>query len=235
MKLWKLGLIVLLLQHLSFPLLSHASGVVDVTTLGVLADGKESSTKKIQEALDAGSIQLFVPPGDYQIGSLRIPANSYFSSSAGVRFHIEGKAILNRELFSLKGGNTLNELGDIGWEKEGSYINFGFQAAGWGIITKLPLSSKTERVVIGNYGLQQYKFDVDWIGDTVVGISPDLTNAKTGFTRVMDCLMPASYGDEGIGPIYRRSEWTKQSSLPDPYAVAPNRVCNIDWYSLKKS
>lgn len=118
---------------------------------------------------------------------------------------------------------------------DGAFLDFGFQKAGTQIAVRFSLPEASESVVIGNQGAQQYRFQVDWRGDTILGIAPDPTNARTGYTGLMDRSMPTSYGDAGIGPIYQRQQWRKGNKPKTNYPVATNRRCYIDWYSLRGS
>ena len=108
------------------------------------------------------------------------------------------------------------------------FLHFGPVAAGARIEITFPLPERTESVTIGNQGFQQYRFDVQWRGDTVTSISPDPANASTGRSRIMDRRTAVSYGDKGVGPIYQH----RCETAEDPAAPLSAAPVAIDWYSL---
>jgi Beta-L-arabinofuranosidase, GH127 len=115
---------------------------------------------------------------------------------------------------------------------EGPFLNLGTRQPGDTVELTFPLEERVEEVVIGNAGHQQYRFSVAWRGDTVLSVKPDPANASSGFTQLMGRRMPASYGSEGLGPIYRRGHWSH--GLKVPPADTPLCASPIDWYRLAR-
>jgi hypothetical protein len=113
---------------------------------------------------------------------------------------------------------------------EGAYLNLGPQSSGNTIELAFPLPERSERIVIGNAGFQQYEFHLHWRGDTVMSINPSPQNASAGFSRVMRKSVPTSYADRGRGPIYQRDKWA--SGLKVGLAQIPTTPSKIDWYRL---
>ena len=116
---------------------------------------------------------------------------------------------------------------------EGPYLNFGAKRPGDTMELTFPLGERSEGITVGNAGFQQYRFGLEWRGDTVLSVKPDPSNASSGFTRVMQRRMPTSYADAGIGPIYKRSEWLRGLSVSP--AVIPTAAPTIDWYQLREA
>ncbi len=70
---------------------------VDVLTLGVTTDGKTNSAPAIQKALDSGKTDLYVPPGDYLLGPLTLPADARITFSPKARIQITATDFLYTE------------------------------------------------------------------------------------------------------------------------------------------
>jgi hypothetical protein len=126
---------------------------------------------------------------------------------------------------------TIDGKKDAAGKVEGAYLHFGRQKAGAEIALSFALPARSEKITIGNEGFQQYEFDIDWLGDTVLAIKPNPKNGRSGYTRVTKSTIPSSYGGDGTGPIYQRSGW-RRNGKPTQYNVATDRACRIDWYSL---
>jgi len=93
-----------------------------------------------------------------------------------------------------------------------------------------PMPERSESIRVGNAGYQQYRFDLQWRGDTLLAVLPDPTNPSSGYTRLMDTRVHTSYGDRGIGPIYQRQGWSAGLVVtPAPLVVASP---DEDWYTL---
>jgi hypothetical protein len=115
-------------------------------------------------------------------------------------------------------------------QAQGPYLSFGHGPAGTVIELSLPLPKRRQSLTIGNHGYQQYRYDVDWRGDTVTAIRPDPANAVDAFTKLMNKRVTAFYNREGPGPLYRRQSWSAGLEVqPAPAAVA---TAKVDWYKL---
>jgi hypothetical protein len=115
---------------------------------------------------------------------------------------------------------------------DGLFINAGRLKASDILEIKLPLSERTETVVIGNEGYQQYRFEARWKGDTVVDMQPDPSNAATGFSRLMKKPTRTFYGPEAPGRIYQRKMYEASVSEVTPSCPVTDER-KIDWYSLQ--
>jgi hypothetical protein len=114
---------------------------------------------------------------------------------------------------------------------EGTFINVGKLKTGDILEIQLPLPERTETVVIGNEGYQQYRFEARWKGDTVIDMQPDPANAPTGFTDLMNKRVRTYYGPEAPGRIYQRKMYeTSASEITPSCTVTDER--KIDWYRL---
>jgi hypothetical protein len=133
---------------------------------------------------------------------------------------------VNRDEVRLSvGGRSISPI----WE--GVFVNAGRLKAGEVVEIKLPLLERTEEVVVGNEGHQQYRYRVHWKGDMVMKIEADPTNAATGYTWLMDKRMKTFYGPDAPGQIYRRESY--ESAKSSTMRSNPtNDERRIDWYSL---
>jgi len=115
--------------------------------------------------------------------------------------------------------------------QDGAFINAGKLKDGDVLEIKFPLPSRKEDFVIGNKGFQQYRFQAEWKGDTVVGITPDPGNAATGISRIKNNQVKLYYGSDAPGMIYQRNSY--RTCPDDLSASAPAMdTGSIDWYSL---
>lgn len=62
---------------------------------------------------------------------------------------------------------------------------------------------RTETVVIGNAGHQQYRYAVTWSGSTVTRLEADPGNARLGRSHLMAEPVPLYYGPDGPHPLYQ--------------------------------
>lgn len=98
-----------------------ASGsMVNVLSLGVPNDGSQSATAKLQAAMDGGQRQLVFPPGDYLIGTLRLPKGTVWQSSPETRFHIELPVVTGRTILVIQGGDVLIDGGSFIFSRMGA-------------------------------------------------------------------------------------------------------------------
>ena len=110
------------------------------------------------------------------------------------------------------------------------FLSFGHVRAGTVIELIFPLPPRRQSVTIGNRGFQQYHFDVDWRGDTVMAVRPDPANPADAFTKLMNKRVPAFYNCKGPGPLYQRQGWVAGLKVkPATCVTAPTTV---DWYRL---
>jgi hypothetical protein len=78
---------------------------------------------------------------------------------------------------------TIDGKKDAAGKVEGAYLHFGRQKAGAEIALSFALPARSEKITIGNEGFQQYEFDIDWLGDTVLAIKPNPKNGRSGYPR----------------------------------------------------
>ncbi|HEX7434041.1 MAG TPA: hypothetical protein VF326_10300 [Anaerolineaceae bacterium] len=123
-----------------------------------------------------------------------------------------------------------SEGSSVRFIQDGPFLFFGHQSAGSVIEVTFPNPERAESITVGNAGYQQYRFDLQWRGDTLLAVLPDPTNPSSGYTRLMDTRVHTSYGDRGIGPIYQRQGWSAGLVVtPAPLVVASP---DVDWYTL---
>ena len=115
---------------------------------------------------------------------------------------------------------------------DGLFINVGGLKTSDILEIKMPLPERTETVVIGNEGYQQYRYEARWKGDTVVDMQPDPSNAATGFSRLMKKHTQTFYGPEAPGRIYQRKMYETPASEVTPACPVTDER-KIDWYSLR--
>jgi hypothetical protein len=119
---------------------------------------------------------------------------------------------------------------EIGVKPQGPYLDFGSVPAGTVIDLSFPLPQRLQSLTLGNRGFQQYRFDVDWRGDTVMAIRPDAANAADAFTKLMKKRVTAFYNREGPGPLYQRQGWS--AALKVVPATSVSAAAAVDWYKL---
>ena len=83
---------------------------------------------------------------------------------------------------------------------DGPYLSFGRLPAGAVLDLSFPLPKRRKNITIGNEGFQQYQFQVDWRGDTVLGIKPDSSNPHDAFSKLMGKRVTAFYHGPAPGP-----------------------------------
>jgi len=130
---------------------------------------------------------------------VRIPE---FTSFAEIRAEAGGKPVAARE-----------------W---GNYIELGHRPAGERFVIRYPLPVSTEAVHIGNPGHRQYTYRATWKGDTVVAMEPGGNDYVTGYSDFDKSQVPIFYGEEGPGPLYRRSDWLPNAE-PEPTLLGMDR------------
>lgn len=113
---------------------------------------------------------------------------------------------------------------------EGPYLDFGKQRTGTVLELTFSLPVQHQNIVIGNHGHQQYSFDVDWRGETVMAIRPDLANPMDARSTLAGKRVTSFYNRKGPGPLYQRQSWSEGSVVtPASTVSAPMQV---DWYTL---
>lgn len=70
-----------------------------------------------------------------------------------------------------------------------------------------------------------------WKGDTVVQVSPNPNNARTGYSDLIKRNTSLYYSGEGPGKLYDRSHLLCESARAQRSNVNIDRT-TIDWYSL---
>jgi hypothetical protein len=179
----------------------------DMLSVNMLID------KKISEA----KITSFIP--------FKGLARVEVARDCSVRFRVSPDIKMDDVRLSV-GGKSITPI------SQGVFISAGKLKAGDVLEITLPLPGKTQEVVIGNVGYQQYRYKATWKGDTVVEIQADPTNAATAFTNLMNCRTRTFYGPDVPGKIYQRSEYESDLSKVQPsMPVSDSRA--IDWYTLR--
>jgi hypothetical protein len=113
---------------------------------------------------------------------------------------------------------------------EGPFLSFGRQRTGTVLELTFPLPVQHQSITIGNHGYQQYAFDVDWKGETVMAIRPDPANPVDALSKLAGKRVTAFYNRQGPGPLYQRQSWSEGFVVTPALTVsAPTQ---IDWYSL---
>lgn len=113
---------------------------------------------------------------------------------------------------------------------EGPFLAFGRQRTGTVLELTFPLPTRHQNITIGNHGFQQYHFDVDWKGETVMAIRPDPANPVDALSKLAGKRVTAFYNRQGPGPLYQRQSWSEGLAVtPASTVSAPTQV---DWYSL---
>jgi hypothetical protein len=115
-------------------------------------------------------------------------------------------------------------------QADGPYLALGRQRSGTVLELTFPLPARHESLTIGNHGHQQYRFDVDWRGETVMGIRPDPANAVDARSDLAGKRVTAFYNRQGPGPLYQRQTWTEGLAVAP--AATVSAATGVDWYTL---
>lgn len=67
-----------------------------------------------------------------------------------------------------------------------------------------PLPERSENVTIGNEGFQEYRYEAEWRGSTVLKMEPQ-AGPSTGRSHLMAESVPLYYGADGPHPLYQRA------------------------------
>lgn len=113
---------------------------------------------------------------------------------------------------------------------DGPFLSFGRLPAGAVLDLSFPLPKRHENITIGNKGFQQYQFEVNWRGDTVLAIKPDPSNPTEAFSKLMGKRVASFYHCQGPGPLYQRDKWAQ--GLRAKPATCVSTTASIDWYKL---
>ncbi len=96
-----------------------------------------------------------------------------------------------------------------------------------------PLPVVDEIVTIGNPGHRAYKYRVQWKGDTVVRVDPDLNNARIGYSDLMKRNTTLYYNVDGPGNLYERGYLLGHDFKVQPANIKED-TATVDWYDLLK-
>jgi hypothetical protein len=110
------------------------------------------------------------------------------------------------------------------------YLTLEKQRAGTVLDLTFPLPARHESITVGNPGHQQYRFDVDWRGETVMAIRPDPANAADALSNLAGRRVTAFYNRQGPGPLYQRQTWTEGLAVTP--AATVSAATEVDWYRL---
>jgi hypothetical protein len=142
-----------------------------------------------------------------------------------VRFHVSSDTPASKVQATVAGQPvTLSE--------KNGYLVADRVAAGQSLELTFPLVEKTEAFTIGNAGFQKYNFTAQWVGDTIVNMTADPSNADTGLSHIFKEHIPVYYREDAPGRMYQG----RKSNLPEnqvtPSATTKDTT-TIDWYRLK--
>jgi hypothetical protein len=112
----------------------------------------------------------------------------------------------------------------------GTYLEFGKQRSGTILELTFPLPEHRQVLTMGNAGHQQYRFEVEWRGDTVLAIRPDPENANDVWVQHAGQRRPSYYHTQGPGPLYQRRTWSSGLAVTPASTVGKSAV--VDWYAL---
>jgi hypothetical protein len=93
----------------------------------------------------------------------------------------------------------------------GEYLGIENCAPGQVVEIAYPLPIRREEVSVGNPGRRQYRYRVEWKGDTVVVMEPLGNDEPTGWSEFDKAEVPVFYGREGPGPLYLRAHMRSEA------------------------
>jgi len=119
----------------------------------------------------------------------------------------------------------------VRFEVEGPYAVLGRVEAGVSVEMTYPLPVWEEDIVIGNPGYKSFKYRIRWKGDTVIQVTPDSNNAKTGYSDMIGRDVRLHYAGQGPGKLYDRAHLLRRH-LAVRASDARLDTSTVDWYDL---